>query len=86
MADPTVDRAEIRVIARFADPIGGRDRHELALSAERRVTVTGRSDLDGAGPTDTVLYTVPRPTAPTARLRVMTPDGADVRSGSTGRA
>jgi hypothetical protein len=76
VGDPSVERTDIRVTARFADPIGGRDRHELALSADDRSPTTDGSDV-GAGPTDTMVFTVPRPTAPTARLRVIAADGAE---------
>ncbi len=87
VADPAVDRAEIRVVARFADPIGGSSRPVSGGEAPAlhiAGTVTGAGHLGGAGPTDTVLYTVPRPTAPTARLRVLTPDGTDRTVGFDG--
>ena len=64
VSDPAVERADIRVVARFADPIPGR-----ADSADH---ARGPS---GGGPTDTMVFTVPRPAAPRARLQVRTPDG-----------
>ncbi|MFP5343300.1 MAG: FhaA domain-containing protein, partial [Candidatus Limnocylindria bacterium] len=77
IADPTVDRAEIRVVARFADALSvsaastGRDGTPPPRVAG---SVTG---ADRSGPTDTVVYTIPRPSAPPARLRVTTPKGAE---------
>ena len=63
LADPTVERADIRVDARFADPIAGRpspaDGHDHADDHD------GRPD-----PASTMVFTVPVPTAPSARLRV----------------
>jgi hypothetical protein len=76
VADPTVDRAEIRVVARFADPISGATRRpgegDLPPRVAGSVSGPGRG-----GPTDTVVYTVPRPTAPSARLRVRPPTGPE---------
>ena len=82
LGDPTVERADIRVIARFADPIPGRERR-----AERGSDAIAAVDADivasgphvrstGGGPMDTMVFTIPRPTAPRARLRLTTPDGA----------
>ena len=67
VGDPAVERTDIRVIARFADPIAGR--------------VGGAAGEDGGGPSgggpsDTMVFTVPRPTAPRARLRVTVAGGA----------
>jgi FHA domain-containing protein len=71
-ADSTVDRTDIRVTARFADPIAG--------------------SHDGSGPAadgghdpvpsvavhgDTMVFTVPRPSAPAARLRIIDRDGGE---------
>ncbi len=64
VSDPTVERADIRVVARFADPMPGR--------ADSADAATGPT---GGGPTDTMVFTVPRPAAPRARLQVRTPDG-----------
>lgn len=95
LADPAVERADIRVVARFADPIAGHDRRESS-------TPVGAAPLDAsAAPpgghgngthTDTMVYMVPRPTAPSARLRVVEPSGGhricefDGTSLSIGRA
>lgn len=83
LGDPTVERADIRVIARFADPIPGRDRRpetgavDVVDGAEAGADAA-RSDLgsSGGGPMDTMVFTIPRPSAPRARLRLTTPDGA----------
>jgi Protein of unknown function (DUF3662)/Inner membrane component of T3SS, cytoplasmic domain len=66
VSDTTVERADIRVVARFADPIPGR--------AGERATDGSAGPSDG-GPTDTMVFTIRRPAAPRARLRVRTPDG-----------
>src|SRR4029079_7674300 len=70
-ADPNVERTDIRVTARFADPIAG--------SQGTASPVEGSHD---AGPSvavhgDTMVFTVPRPTAPAARLRIIDRDGAE---------
>jgi Protein of unknown function (DUF3662)/FHA domain len=71
-ADSTVVRAEIRVTARFADPIaGGHANPSPALEAD---TDDGDSV---AVHSDTMVFTVPRPTAPAARLRVIDRDGTE---------
>ncbi len=64
LADALVVKADIRVDARFADPIGGR----TALPAEEP-----DADADPerhADPTPTMVFPVPRPSTPTARLQV----------------
>jgi hypothetical protein len=78
LGDPTVERADIRVTARFADPIAGHERRDLHPDASR----TGHDEVDGdsaavgpGGHTDTMVFTVPRPSAPSARLRVVDPGG-----------
>jgi hypothetical protein len=65
LADPTVDRADIRVEARFAEAIGGR-----AVSGPTDDTPGQAPD-----PTATRVYEVPRPTTPRAVLLVTDPDG-----------
>jgi len=88
LGDPTVERADIRVIARFADPIAGRDRHDVpgvdpsidlqaVTGVDARPTGTGHGHggTGDVGPTDTMVFTVPRPSAPAARLRVISADG-----------
>jgi hypothetical protein len=86
LADPTVERADIRVIARFADPIAGRERPNLGVATATGGGLAGDGSGRGGvasaqqgGATDTMVFTVPRPTAPTARLRLTLPDG-DVRT------
>jgi hypothetical protein len=71
LSDTTVERTDIRVVARFADPIAGRARPGSAEAGGN-----GHAGSPGGGPSDTMVFTVPRPTAPRARLRVRTPDGA----------
>lgn len=105
LGDPTVERADIRVIARFADPIAGIARRDPrapdpsgadpegeaaedgqssgarpAVEAEGhggRPTGFDHFDLRG-GHTDTMVFTIPRPQSPQARLRVTLPDGSVV--------
>jgi hypothetical protein len=72
VADEAVERSDIRVVARFADPISGR---------------TGLVDApaDGAGdgvarggagePVATMVFAVPQPAVPRARLRIHEPSG-----------
>ena len=85
LADTTVERTDIRVVARFADPIAGRDRRDIAVQVERDEASGSDVDHDddaggdgGGRPTDTMVFTIPRPSAPTARLRVITPDGDEL--------
>jgi hypothetical protein len=90
LADPSVQRADIRVIARFADPIAGHDRPashgpdaaiDDAEPSPRVGLRSGEAHLrggDGASVafhSDTMVFTVPRPSAPAARLRVVDRDG-----------
>jgi hypothetical protein len=70
-ADPTVDRADIRVTARFADPIAGS--HEPASPVE----AGSESGPSVAVHGDTMVFTVPRPSAPAARLRVIERGGGE---------
>lgn len=70
LADATVERTDIRVAARFAEPIVGRSGHgSIALGPE------GDAAPDDADPTATRIYAVPRPRMPRAVLRVTDPDG-----------
>jgi hypothetical protein len=82
LGDPTVERADIRVTARFADPIAGHERRDLAPETARPGHGTdAAADADDdagdawGGPTHTMVFTVPRPTAPSARLRIVDPAG-----------
>jgi hypothetical protein len=84
LADTTVQRTDIRVIARFADPIAGRERrdvHQQDDGAEAsddgggsRMGTGGEAD---DGPSHTMVFTIPRPSSPAARLRVIDADGAE---------
>ncbi len=75
VADPAVERADIVVVARFADPIAGHDRRDLDGPTGSGGRAGGPASADEpvgrGGPTDTMVFTVPRPTAPRARLRVV---------------
>ena len=62
-ADPRVERTDIAVDARFADPIGGRS-----------ATLDEPGEHD---PTTTRVFTVPKPVAPSARLVVNGPGSMD---------
>ena len=64
LGDPAVERSDIRVDARFADPIGGRVR-----PPDDPVTDEGGVG-DLTDPLATMVFAVPRPSAPRARLRV----------------
>jgi FOG: FHA domain len=68
LADPSVERSDIAVDARFADPIAGR-------------RPGGDEPLDGESPDEdpmsTRVFTVPRPVAPAARLIVNGPGNHD---------
>jgi hypothetical protein len=91
VADPAVQRADIRVVARFADPIAGHDRPVPdpgpPAGSESRPTAPDGGLRSGHGAlrageigsvamhSDTMVFTVPRPSAPAARLRVITRDG-----------
>jgi len=75
LADPTVARADIVVDARFADPIGGR-----ALGPESGEAASPRSDPAPAAeedPSSTMVFRIPRPEAPRARLRLVEPNGSE---------
>ena len=81
LADATVERTDIRVDARFAEPIVGRGGHgPVALGPE------GDAAPDDADPTATRVYAVPRPRTPRAVLRVTDPDGRPARSSSRAAA
>lgn len=76
LADPTVERSDIRVEARFADPIAGRERRDLESPDAGGDGAVATIGLAG-GPTDTMVFTVPRTSAPSARLRVIASDGRE---------
>jgi hypothetical protein len=77
LADATVERADIRVDARFADPIGGRT--AAPIDDERHDAHDQRPD-----PSSTIVFTVPVPSGPTAWLRVHEPSGGvrEIRIGA----
>jgi hypothetical protein len=90
VADPAVERADIRVTARFADPIAGQQRPASPIAdadPDARSSGPKGSDRPGAARAesahaarvgahgDTMVFTVPRPTAPAARLRIIERDG-----------
>ncbi len=71
-ADSAVERTDIRVTARFADPIAGSHGNpspfgEIGHEPGPSVAVHG----------DTMVFTVPRPSAPAARLRIVDRDGQE---------
>jgi FHA domain-containing protein len=70
-ADPAVQRADIRVTARFADPIAGSQGPSSPVDAPR----DGGPSVAVHG--DTMVFTVPRPSAPGARLRIIDRDGTE---------
>lgn len=87
-ADPAVDRADIRVVARFADPIAGAQRSSEPSSQQpderagrpggaRQPATLGSHDGNVAVHSDTMVFTVPRPSAPAARLRIIARDGEE---------
>jgi len=70
LADPKIERTDILVVARFAEPVVGRAGHgPVALAPE------GDRAIDEPDPTATRVFSIPRPTAPRAVLRVTDPDG-----------
>ncbi len=76
LGDPTVERSDIRVDARFADPISGRPSvtHDADPSIDRE---------PGRDPMATMVFAMPRSTVPLARLRVHDASG-EVREVSVG--
>lgn len=70
LADPTIERTDIRVDARFAEPIAGRAGHGPAPAAPE-----GDDAAAGVDPTTTRVYEVPRPSTPRAVLEVTDPNG-----------
>jgi len=72
--DAAIDRADVRVDARFAGALPGR-------TGPDRGTTPARDDgpPDGIDPTATRVYEVPRPTTPRAVILVTDPDGSSGR-------
>ncbi len=81
VGDPVVERADIVVDARFADPIGGADRRDAAMAGTgpRHADAASGFGDDGGPPTDTMVFTVPRPSAPQAELRIIAADRSERR-------
>jgi FHA domain-containing protein len=90
LADASVDRTDIRVVARFADPIAGHDRPAVEAGSTPAAEPRPNDSFGGvrsgqarpragegsvAVHSDTMVFTVPRPTAPAAQLRVIARDG-----------
>jgi hypothetical protein len=86
-ADAAVERTDIRVTARFADPIAGQQAGGHASDDRAGAwAAAGAPDAEphhGGGEgsigvrSDTMVFTVPRPSAPAARLRIVGRDGDD---------
>src|SRR5918995_1384264 len=76
LSDPMVARSDIMVDARFADPIAGRS---SGPGRARRPEPPPDEAPDEAPDEDrassTMVFTVPRPDGPRARLRLTEPDG-----------
>jgi len=66
LADPQVERSDIAVDARFADPIAGRGRDTATDDSPR-------GDSTGSDPTSTRVFVVPTPAPPQVRLIVNGP-------------
>src|SRR5690242_5410923 len=71
VADAAIQRADIRVVARFADALGNRSAGGTPGSSAER-TAPGPADIE---PSDTRVFEVPRPAVPRAVLQVTDPDG-----------
>jgi FHA domain/Protein of unknown function (DUF3662) len=87
-ADAGVERTDIRVTARFADPIAGSGRPVGAeVDGAQGWSATGAgagSETHRGGGegsigvrSDTMVFTVPRPSAPAARLRIVLREGGE---------
>jgi len=77
VGDTSVDRSDIVVAARFADPIAGADRRDPVMAGIGAVSDLEVGEGAATGHTDTMVFTVPRSSAPQARLRVISPDGQE---------
>ena len=71
LADPTIERTDIRVDARFAEAVPGRGGHGPAAAMPRRAIADRRARSDR----DPRLSPCPGRAAPRAVLRVTDPDG-----------
>ncbi len=74
LADPAIERADIRVDARFAEALGTRGGPGSGAG-----TTEGDDPAGGVESTNTRVYEIPRPTTPRAVLHVTDPDGATRR-------
>jgi hypothetical protein len=72
LADPTVLRTDIRVDARFAEPMVGRTGQAPVAAADDTAGEAGAGEPD---PSETRVYSIPRRQTPRAVLRVSDPDG-----------
>jgi len=73
VADPKIERTDIRVDARFAEAVPGRAGHgPVALVQDVDGAAT---DMAGDEATSTRVFAIPKPVAPRAVLRVTDPDG-----------
>ena len=77
VADPLIQRADLRVEARFADAIGGRSTVDPAAPPASPAPGGGRGTpvQPGEEPSDTRVFEVPRPAIPRAFVSVTDPDG-----------
>jgi len=73
VADPAIQRADIRVEARFADALATRSVVDAAA------TGGAGQDATDVEPSDTRVFEVPRPPVPRAVLQVTDPDGQSRR-------
>jgi hypothetical protein len=65
VADPAVERADIVVRARFADPVAGRTAEPAGTGVH--------AEAEDTAATNTMVFTVPQPQAPRARMRLIQP-------------
>jgi hypothetical protein len=86
LADPTVPSADVRVDARFADPISGRTAGPDVLGDAQPPRRDARKD-ETAEPdrTSTMVFSVPDPRIPKVQLREIRPDGTEKLVGVEGR-
>ena len=76
--DPSVVRSDIRVDARFADPIGGRTAGPDTLDDPSARPQSPPASNDGpSDPAPTMVFNAPRPSGPRARLREIRADGRE---------
>jgi Protein of unknown function (DUF3662)/Inner membrane component of T3SS, cytoplasmic domain len=74
VSDPTVPRADIVVRARFADPVAARAADGPATAPAAQGQADRPAD-DGANAT--MVFTIPRPEVPRARLRLIQPGSVE---------